>query len=533
MFYLISARLRIFKNRINHHSLKNKLIEILTILLLIITIFGINILIIKLFKLETFQFKNILYIVFPFLFIIGLSKQIFDVFNIFFESSDRDLLFCTPISTKAIISYRTFQILFSSLSIYFILFVPFVFSYGIIVNVHFMFFIVSILSLLSFMMIVVSIIQIFVLIIIRYAPKSYKKETIYFIMGLLSLITFIFIVFMPDLSLSDNPWKITKVFELLLTPFIWFVNSISSIVNGNYILGYKYTIYLTILSIIICTLSIMLMEKFFCLGWFIDYDKNRNFISKNRKKLNRNDKMIMKNSLLYRYPILAKDLKCFIRDISKWKFILFPVMLLMLYSKKYDYSSNLVQYAFNLYIFTIYTAIGISFNSITYEGDCYYLLKTSAISFRNLFASKFLNSVILTTVFIQLINLIIILIYRINLIYSLLVSIGCIMIILIVCAMSNYYGLKYLFIDENKLNINPLGYLISVSISFGYILSISFLSLISYMFFYSNGISGMFGANYIWLKTIIGFGFALSTVFICYRLIKRTFTKVDLLQYPE
>ncbi|WP_456276301.1 putative ABC transporter permease subunit [Bacillus sp. AK128] len=244
-----------------------------------------------------------------FILLLGLPQ----VFKNLYSATDLQLLFTMPIPTRHIFWLKYLQSFFGVPLLMFILFIVPVFMYGIIWDVHVLFYPVVVLVLLSVIIIGMSFAYLFNLILIQIVPASRANEFMT-VMSVLSGV-FVYLLFMLPNTVNDEPLTDLLLKGLPLfpdwVPVAWASHAIVESMSGS--LQFALPLLMIIsLAIVLMLVTSTLVERGFRTGW-VRLSEG----SGKRKKKSRTNSQ--KSGL--RHPVIALGVKewyAIKRDLREW-----------------------------------------------------------------------------------------------------------------------------------------------------------------------------------------------------------------------
>ncbi|HIE05744.1 MAG TPA: hypothetical protein EYP58_02980 [bacterium (Candidatus Stahlbacteria)] len=318
----------------------------------------------------------------------------------YFRSAELDYFFSLPINLGKIFVKKYIETSVYASWASMVVVIPMMFSYGLVRKASLFDLLLVLLTIILYIQIASALGSAIVLVLLKIFPKLSSKFSIaavslggilaylYFLLGKPGVFRVFEIQSMPELTkFIDSLGQIGSAY----LPSNWLAAFVTDIFSGNFNPRYLGLLFFSALA-----LFLLLSEfgsRFYRLLWL----KQRDLLGKGKRRFAK----LLQNRLKGNQAILVKDVIVFTRDPTQWIqllifFILILIYIFSIYRTRFIFTSPfwriVIGFANFAYISFLFATLGVRFiyPSISQEGRCFLLLKSSPIGLRRLLYSKFL-----------------------------------------------------------------------------------------------------------------------------------------------
>lgn len=197
-------------------------------------------------------------------------RTLFSSINVLFFSKDTEFLLPLPVDAYKIVIAKMNCIIISEYMMYFIIFIPAIIAYGVILKLNICFYIVAFLVMLIFPIIPIMLISALMTIIMKFTNIFKNKDFVQYITVILSLILIIGIEFLvgadsniTNEELAQKLVEVNGLVDVYSKGFMTLKPAINALINYNTLSGIANLLILTLATVFIYSVVIFIMSKLY------------------------------------------------------------------------------------------------------------------------------------------------------------------------------------------------------------------------------------------------------------------------------
>ncbi len=359
--------------------------------------------------------RKLLFMIFLTLFSVLLFSNIITALSTFFMSDDLPLVFSSPVSLGKIYMARHAETLLESSWMVTFFALPIFISYGAVMGAPWVYYLTLAAVIVPFLMIPSSLGVIITMLLVNVFPAKRIRDILFLMVIVLVIILYLLIRFLQPEKLV-NPEAFSNLVEYLsvlrapkaqLLPSHWATEALAPLAQRSSGSTGFYLLMLTSSAIGLLSAGNLLARRIYFYGFSKAQEAHQAKLSRNWLMDGLLD-FITRRFHPSTRSIIIKDVKTFFRDTSQWSQLLLLAALMVVYLYNFSvlpldkapiaeyYMENLFSYLnMGLAGFVISAiAARFVFPAVSMEGDYFWLLRSSPMTMRRFFWSKFWTSLI-------------------------------------------------------------------------------------------------------------------------------------------
>jgi len=337
---------------------------------------------------------------FVFLLVTGITISI----HYLFISTDLPLLLSTPLSGSTIFSFKLFESIYANSSLFFILGIPVLVSFGVAANVSLLYYPVMIVHVFIFLTLPVSIAFLIAMIFVRFIPAIRAKEILAGVLGIVTLVIWIFLQLFHASQFDSNSsnfnadrlHQITNLSQntiLNFLPTTWAAKFLAGFAFNQFTDSFYNFGSLCLSAILIFLISISVSKSLFQKGLL-----GAAFEVQLKKKKQSKTYFLSRFQHLFSSTIGSifwRDVKLITRDLRMFTNVIIFTLMMVLFPliRGYDQlDTPFDDYLPFLWILMFSALVSSQLTSrlIPFEGKSFWILKVAPQSFYKIFVGKLL-----------------------------------------------------------------------------------------------------------------------------------------------
>jgi ABC-2 type transport system permease protein len=367
--------------------------------------------------------KKLLFMIFLTLFSILLFSNVITALSTFFLSDDLPLIFSSPVPLEGIYITRYSETLLESSWMVTFFALPIFVSYGVVMGAPWIYYPTLAAVILPFLMIPSALGTIITMLLVNVFPAKRIKDILFLMIIVLVIILYLLIRFLQPEKLV-NPEAFSNLVEYLsvlrmpktqFLPSHWATEVLAPLAQrSSGSIGF-YLLMLVSTALGLLAVGNMVARRIYFYGFSKAQEAHRIRLSRNWFM----DAIIgffSRPFHLSTRAVIEKDIKIFFRDTSQWSQLLLLAALVVVYLYNFsvlplDKAPIAKYYTENLFSFLnmglagfVISAIAARFvfPAVSLEGDFFWLIRSSPLTLKRLFWSKFWTAVVPLAVLSQL-----------------------------------------------------------------------------------------------------------------------------------